>query len=211
MSIRVIPTKGNLIALKKQLSLAKLGYELLDRKRNIMLREMIALAGVAAKVQEKSNTAFEEAYNALREANFTAGQNNIKDIANILPLREGIMIRTRSVMGVEIPELIESDFEKDPIYGMLRSDSYIDRVYLKFNNARKYAAQQAAIENSVYRLAYAIKQAQKRANALKNIIIPMLSEQVLYIADYLEEKEREQFFAMKLIKKTKLKNANVTE
>ena len=203
MSNRIIPTKGNLIAIKKQLALAKLGYELLDRKRNIMLREMIALAGEAALIQESSNVAFEEAYQALRDANFSVGQSNVMDIANILPLREGIVVRTRSVMGVEIPEVVDSNYQKNVVYGMQRTDSYIDDLYIKFNEARMLAAQQAAIENSVYRLAYAIKQAQKRANALKNIIIPNLTGQVKYIADYLEEKEREQFFAMKMVKNKK--------
>lgn len=208
MSNRIIPTKGNLIAIKKQLALAKLGYELLDRKRNIMLREMIALAGEAADIQESSNAAFEEAYEALIEANFSTGQNNVMEIASILPLRDGLTVRTRSVMGVEIPEVVDSDYQKNIVYGVKRTDSYIDNLYIKFNEARMLAVHQAAIENSVYRLAFAIKQAQKRANALKNIIIPQLAEQVKYIADYLEEKEREQFFSMKMVKnkKQKLKN-----
>ncbi|MDD2269530.1 MAG: V-type ATP synthase subunit D [Eubacteriales bacterium] len=208
MSNRIIPTKGNLIAIKKQLALAKLGYELLDRKRNIMLREMIVLAGEAADIQESSNAAFEEAYEALIEANFSTGQNNVMEIASILPLRDGLTVRTRSVMGVEIPEVVDSDYQKNIVYGVKRTDSYIDNLYIKFNEARMLAVHQAAIENSVYRLAFAIKQAQKRANALKNIIIPQLAEQVKYIADYLEEKEREQFFSMKMVKnkKQKLKN-----
>ena len=198
---KIIPTKGNLIAIKKQLSLAKLGYELLDRKRNIMLREMVMLADEARYIQDAANRAFDEAFEALRDANFSLGQSNVIDIANMLPLREGIKVRTRSVMGVEIAEVIDSYHQQDAIYGMQRTDSYIDILYIKINKARNIAAQQAALENSVYRLAYAIKQAQKRANALKNIIIPKLTQQQKYIADYLEEKEREQFFSMKLIKR----------
>lgn len=54
----------------------------------------------------------------------------------------------------------------------------------------------AAVENSVYRLAYAIKQAKKRANALRNIVIPQLEETVRYIASYLEEKERDEFTSL---------------
>lgn len=195
-----VPTKGNLLALKKQLALAKLGYELLDRKRNIMMREMLQLAGDAGRLQEDTNAAFREAYYALQRANFSSGQNAVKAAANMLPLREGITILTKSVMGIEISELREEEFVPAPTYGVLNTDSYIDKAYLKFNRARRLAAKQAAVENSVYKLAFAIKQSQKRANALKNIIIPKLTEEITYIADYLEEKEREQFFSMKLIK-----------
>ena len=42
MADQVFPTKGNLISTKKSLDLAKVGFELLDRKRNIIVREMMA-------------------------------------------------------------------------------------------------------------------------------------------------------------------------
>ena len=41
MAVTVFPTKGNLINTKKSLSLASLGYDLMDRKRNILVREMV--------------------------------------------------------------------------------------------------------------------------------------------------------------------------
>ena len=43
MAEQVFPTKGNLMKAKKTLSLCKLGYELMDRKRNILIREMMTL------------------------------------------------------------------------------------------------------------------------------------------------------------------------
>lgn len=38
MAVQAVPTKGNLMNTKKSLALAKNGYELLDRKRNILKR-----------------------------------------------------------------------------------------------------------------------------------------------------------------------------
>ena len=43
MSVQTVPTKGNLLAAKKSLALSKNGFELLDRKRNILIREMMGL------------------------------------------------------------------------------------------------------------------------------------------------------------------------
>ena len=37
MAVQTVPTKGNLMNTKKSLALAKNGYELLDRKRNILI------------------------------------------------------------------------------------------------------------------------------------------------------------------------------
>jgi len=63
----------------------------------------------------------------------------------------------------------------------------------------------AEIENSVYRLANAIKKTQRRANALKNIIIPKFEYTVKFITEALEEKDREDFSRLKVINKVKIK------
>ena len=47
----VIPTKGNLLNIKKSLNLAQLGYSLLDRKRNILIREMMGLIDDAKAIR----------------------------------------------------------------------------------------------------------------------------------------------------------------
>ena len=43
MAEQVFPTKGNLIKAKRSLQQAKQGFELMDRKRNVLIREMVAL------------------------------------------------------------------------------------------------------------------------------------------------------------------------
>ena len=63
----------------------------------------------------------------------------------------------------------------------------------------------AQIDNSVYRLANAIRKTQKRANALKNIVILDFQNQIKYISDVLEEREREAFASQKVIKSKKQK------
>ena len=49
-------------------------------------------------------------------------------------------------------------------------------------------------------IAYNIKKTQKRANALKNITIPSYEALVKTIENALEEKEREEFTRLKVIK-----------
>jgi V/A-type H+-transporting ATPase subunit D len=52
-------------------------------------------------------------------------------------------------------------------------------------------------------LAVAIKKTQSRANALKNIIIPGYEGSIRFITDALNEKEREEFSRLKVIKRNK--------
>jgi V/A-type H+-transporting ATPase subunit D len=48
-----------------------------------------------------------------------------------------------------------------------------------------------------------VKKTQKRANALQNIQIPRFKELIKNIDEVLEEKEREDFFRLKVVKKKK--------
>ena len=68
---QVFPTKGNLIASKKSNSLAKMGYELMDRKRNILTREMMELVEDVRMLREQITDTYQRAYQALQEANMT--------------------------------------------------------------------------------------------------------------------------------------------
>ena len=74
---------------------------------------------------------------------------------------------------------------------------------LAFEKVKELTLKLSMIENSAYRLAAAIKKTQKRANALKNITIPHYMQLSKDISDALEEKEREEFTRLKVIKQRK--------
>jgi H(+)-transporting ATP synthase, vacuolar type, subunit D len=203
MAETIFPTKGNLIAVKRSLTLAKLGYDLMDKKRNILIREMMELIDTASKVQSQINETYSRAYIALQNANITLGV--IDDIAKDVPVETGVNITFRSVMGVEIPIVTLEDNPPKPTYSFTSTNSMLDEAFISFYRVKRLTAVLAEIENSVYRLANAIKKTQRRANALKNIIIPKFEYSVRFITDALEESEREEFSRTKVINKTKLK------
>ena len=188
------------MAMKKSLALARLGYDLLDRKRNLMMREMMRLIDDVKSIQGDISSAFATAYASLRNANMTLGQNEVFRIAMSRDTDDDITLRRRSVMGIEIPDVKLTDDIHMPGYGFSSTNPLLDETYIDFMKVRDLVAKAAAIENSVYRLAKAIKQSQKRANALKNIVIPDLEEQIHYITGYLEEKERDEFTTLKVVK-----------
>lgn len=197
----VIPTKGNLLNIKKSLNLAKLGYSLLDRKRNILIREMMMLIDDAKAIRGEIESTYKDAYLALQNANITLGV--CENVAKAVPIETGVRVTYRSVMGVEIPHV---SLHPQPIkvyYGFQATNAALDNAFVLFQRVKKLTATLAEIENSVYRLANAIKKTQKRANALKNIIIPRFEADSKFITDALEEKEREDFSRLKIIKKNR--------
>lgn len=198
---QVFPTKGNLIALKKSSSLAELGYELMDRKRNILIREIMIHLDEIKSLRDQISVTFNKAYTALQEANTTLGI--ISDLAEMVPIDDGISITYRSVMGVEIPMVSHEKPQMKLTYGMERANTKFDYAYRMFQEVKELSVKLADIENSVYRLANAIRKSQKRANALKNIVIPEFQQNIKFITEALEEKEREEFTRQKVIKSKK--------
>lgn len=201
MAVKVFPTKANLMNAKKSLELAKLGYDLMDRKRNILIREMMLLIDKAGEVQQKIDSTYSQAYAALQKANITLGM--CEEFSGATPIDDGLKIDYRSVMGVELPTVQLEDSKLDLRYGWTDTNSQLDEAYLRFDEVKKLTARLAEVESSVYKLANAIKKTQKRANALSNIIIPQFQETIKYITEALEEKEREDFSRLKVIKKQK--------
>ncbi len=206
MSNNSAPTKGNLINAKKSLELSTLGYELLDKKRNILIREMMSLIDKAKSIQGKIDKAYDDAYLALETANITLGFCD--EISRSVPEEESLTLSYRSVMGVEIPIVaIREKNGLDLDYGLYTTNSNLDLARQRFEEVKYLTAQLAEIENSVYRLAVAISTTQRRANALKNIMIPRFTDTVKYITDALDEKDREEFSRLKVIKRQKREKA----
>ncbi len=196
------PTKGNLIAAKHSRALAENGFELMDKKRNILIRELMGLIDRAAELQNRIDATFSEAYSALKYANISMG--GCEDVARSTPIDNSVRVRYRSVMGVELPAVtaMPDDTEVLP-YGFTGTTAALDDAYKKFSSVKALTLELAELENSIYRLAYFIKKAQKRANALHNIVIPGLDADIIRISDELEEKEREEFVRLKVIKAQK--------
>lgn len=194
----VSPTKGNLLASKKSLGLAKMGYELMDRKRNILVREMMGLIDKADSLRDRIDETYKKAYAALQSANITLGV--VESIAQATPIEDALNITFRSVMGVELPTVRLEHRDYQPWYDFSSTNAAYDEAYNGFHDVKMMLVELAEIENSVYRLAVAIKKTQSRANALKNIIIPDLDDTIRFITDALEEKEREEFSRLKVIK-----------
>ena len=203
---QIFPTKANLMATQKSLSLAKLGYELMDRKRNILVREMMQLVDEAKEVESTINEAYKKAYASLQKANITLG--SCSDYARTVPLDETLKVDYKSVMGVEIPQITLGEQDMKNYYGFDTTNSYLDEAYFNFNEAKKLSVKLVETQTSIYRLADAIKKTQKRANALNNIMIPKFTQMVKFISEALDEKEREDFTRLKVVKSTKEKAKN---
>ncbi len=80
-----LPTKGNLILAKFTCS-SRQGYELMDKKRNILIREMMNLVDQAKDIQGQIDETFRTAYEALQKANMEMGIALVDQISHTVPV-----------------------------------------------------------------------------------------------------------------------------
>lgn len=198
---QVVPTKGNLIKLKSKQTLAMNGEVLLDRKKNILIQEVLSLVGQIQETRQQLNITYKKAYQALQDANITLGI--VSEIAKAIPLDQNLQITYRSLMGVDLPVIL---YERPNIrlsYGLRATNSKFDYAYKTFQDARDLTIELARLESTLYRLANAIRQTKKRHNALKNVVLPNLKNDIHWIKDRLEAEDQEEFIRLKTIKRKK--------
>ncbi len=205
MQENIAPTKSNLMSAESALQFSKKGYELLDKKRNVLIREMMSLMERAENMQVKMKEIFEEAYEALQMANVTLGITEVYELAKSIPLTTQFNVLTRSIMGVEIPKISYEKQKLEHYYSFYHTNTALDVAVQKFYEVKYLIYELAEVEDTIFKLAIEIKRTQKRANALYNIQIPKYEYVVKMISEVIEEKEREDFFRLKVLKKKMVK------
>ena len=162
---------------------------------------MLDLIGQARDIQSEIDTTFREAYQALQKANIELGINYVQEIGSSVPVENGVRIKVRSIMGTEIPLVQHEPEPMNLTYAYYSTRESLDEARARFEKVKELTIRLAMVENSAYRLASNIKKTQKRANALKNITIPTYESLTKNITNALEEKDREEFTRLKVIKR----------
>ena len=162
--------------------------------------ELVRHIDSARDLQTSVITTFEDSYAALQKANISLGIDTVEDIASSVPVTNEVVVRLRSVMGVEIPDIDEIDCSVKPSYSLIGSTSAMDEAYVSFRRVLATLLKLAEVETSVYRLAVQIRRTHRRVNALEKVVIPANKRNSAFINDVLEESEREDFVRMKIAK-----------
>jgi V/A-type H+-transporting ATPase subunit D len=176
------------------------GHDLLEQKRQVLMMELVRHIDSARDLQRDVIKTFEDSYKALERANISLGIDTVEDIAGSVPQTDEIVVRLRSVMGVEIPDIDKIDCSIKPSYSLIGSTSAMDDAYRSFRNVLSALLKLAEVETSVYRLAVQIRRTHRRVNALEKVVIPANKEESAFINGVLEEGEREDFVRMKISK-----------
>ena len=201
-----LPTKNNLLKLKRSIKEYNKGQKLLEEKELILKKKLENYRLQEKELGQMAKKAKVNAIQALKRANVDVGFDELVDISNAIKEDKTINIKYLSLMGVDIPSVISEELETKISCGLYHTTISVDECVVQFIILKKYIIKLAELNNTIVRLQKAIEKVQRRSNALKEVIIPREEKVVKKIASALEESERDEFVRMKVVKKKTLAN-----
>jgi V/A-type H+/Na+-transporting ATPase subunit D len=199
-TINVAPTRMNLIRIKKELRFAREGYEILDRKREVLTTELVRVAHEADILQKEVWKLLETAYSALDRARLTMGSDHVEWAALAASKTVDVHLKLRGIMGVAVPVIEARGDLPKMLYSLSGTNASLDEATAAFREVVLKTPQLSMLVTTVWRLAGELRKTQRRVNALQHIFIPTYEETVAFIVSSLEEREREETFRLKWLK-----------
>jgi V/A-type H+-transporting ATPase subunit D len=197
MGARIEPTKANLIRLRNEAAFAAEGLSILDRKREILLREFTALAATFIPRRER-----------LREKLAGLCRKTADELASLgpryaayetLPLPGTLTIRKteKRVMGVKLSVLTMEPFIPAPRPLAPGLDDIIRELAGLMPELLSYVESVSAMR----RLNREIAKTQKREKAIEEIHLPSYRRAIAEITAALDENGREELVRSKSLKR----------
>lgn len=199
--LNIAPTKSNLLSMKEQLAVSTNGYELLEEKREILVRELMHMVQRVQLLEKEIDKAVQKAYPAFKKMLMNDGADQIDRISHSVHYEFGMKESNVSIGGMNFSTIDVQLPKRELFYSFLGTNANTDDVIIHFFELLSLLTEMASIRTIVWRLAEEVKKTQRRVNALNKMIIPQTEETKKYIESVLEERERENVFVLKALKR----------
>jgi V/A-type H+-transporting ATPase subunit D len=201
---QVNPTRMELIKKNAQIKLAEQGRNLLREKMDALVQEFFLIMESVSKSREELEIVANSAQRSLLTALAVDDSVTLKSAS--FATRKGLFIdiKGKNIMGVPVPVLEKKRVAKSVLergYSILGVSGRIDEVAEKFEMELDLIIGLAETETSLRRLGGEIQMTRRRVNALEQVLIPDLRKQAKYIENTIDEREREDLFRLKKVKK----------
>jgi V/A-type H+-transporting ATPase subunit D len=184
-------TRSRLFELRRNRGAALRSAELLDRKREVLLREIARRERALRELRDVVAARHAQAHRFLRVARVELGMRGIEAAALAQPARFTLEQRERSVMGVRIPELEATIEPYRAFYGAAATSESLDEAGAAFTELFPAVVALAQEEIAVCRLSAAMRKTTKLLNALRKVVLPGIERDIRAIVDGIEEDERD--------------------
>jgi V/A-type H+-transporting ATPase subunit D len=201
---QVNPTRMELIRKKAQIKLAEQGRDLLRQKMDALIQEFFNIMGSVSKSRDELEIVASVAQRSLLTALAVDDSVTLKSAS--FATRKGLFIdiKGKNIMGVPVPILEKKRVSKSVLergYSIIGVSGRVDEAAEKFEMELDLIIGLAETETSLKRLGGEIQMTRRRVNALEQVLIPDLKKQAKYIGNTIDEREREDLFRLKKVKK----------
>jgi V/A-type H+/Na+-transporting ATPase subunit D len=201
----VRPTRSELLERRAQIQLAQQGMDLLKQKRDALLIEFMSVMDETLRLSSQLQKTTAEAQYSLAVAKSVDGNVAVRSVGMASKGDVSVDMTGTKIMGISVPVVtkgespVRSSFTRG--YSVTGVSSRIDETADKFERILDVIIEYADIETRLKRLGEEIQKTNRRVNALEQITVPGLKEQVAYIRQALDERAREDLFRLKKVKK----------
>ena len=201
----VRPTRSELLERRAQIQLAQQGMDLLKKKRDALLIEFMSVMDETLRLSTVLQTTASEAQYSLAVAQSVDGRVTLRSTSLATKGEITVDMTGTKIMGVSVPVVtkgespVRTSFTRG--YSVTGVSSRIDDTADKFERVLDVIIEYADTETRLKRVGEEIQKTNRRVNALEQVTIPALRDQVAYIRMTLDERAREDLFRLKKVKK----------
>jgi V/A-type H+-transporting ATPase subunit D len=194
------PTRSNLRRINSELAFAREGFDLLDRKREILVMEIMKKAASIRSLERDLALSLGEFYDRYKAAVMDMGAEMIIQKALSEKSSRELSPDNTVFMGLRIPGMILSLKSQSGPPAMCGTSASYDEARRSCLDIIPLIVEYANLMKRVIILSRELKKVQRKVNMLERIFIPEGEERARYISGRLEEMERDEIYSRKLLK-----------
>jgi V/A-type H+-transporting ATPase subunit D len=201
---QVNPTRMELMKKNAQIRLADQGKDLLKEKMDALIQEFLRIMSSVSRSREELELLSESARRSLLAAQAVDDSVALTSASFATKRLIQLDIKGKNIMGIPVPVIEKRSVSRkicDRGYSILGVSGRIDEATEMFEHELDLIIGLAETETALRRLGGEIQMTRRRVNALEQVLIPELRRQAKYISIAIEEREREDLFRLKKVKK----------
>lgn len=197
-------TRMELLNLSKRQATIVHAKKLLEKKQKILMQEIVKIVGQVFTGQSELISSSLRSRYALSQAEAVLGEEVVLSAGLATDRRFPFDFRMDNVMGVFVPEFelkIQSRAVMERGYSLTNTSLLIDEVAETAETEVNAIIRLANSELRLKRLLTEYQRTSRRLNAFEHLILPQIQTQMNQIQLALEERERFDYYRLKLVKK----------
>jgi V/A-type H+-transporting ATPase subunit D len=210
----ISPTRMNLLSRRSLIRLAFQGVDLLKKKRDALVADFFDMVRKAYQQRSQLEALAQQAYRSLALAKARSGPEVLDALASLGQRQVNVDIETRNIWGVRVPEIQTPTLHRRPSergWNPAWQSFAITQTADAFESFLESLIPIAGLEIKIQKIGSEIKKTTRRVNALEQVVIPRLVEEIAFIKAVLEQREREDMFRLKKLKQKKEREAALEE